>query len=276
LYKKIYGSPKKPLQSVKALPQKKPRSLTPPKSRPDILPSGRQSLHVVAGKPRDNSFMESGLKRQDMLKWISGNCKNQEDPISLAPFTEMDDSELADIIKLGSGFCYPFESFDHHMKSSIDRGIPIKNIINPSYRLDSADYGAIQKVGKRLNKTYKLPKMVVAKPAPNYKLYIDKGDDSPFKFIFLFDETKVKIKANGTKEYAAAIPDGGWLGYIPSVGTENLERLIKDAFKKGQLFNTSKPPFDCCKFHIKKNKDYWKDNTDAKIESLESEIRNYL
>lgn len=35
---------------------------------------------------------------------------------------------------------------------------PIKNIINPSYRLDSADYGAIQKVGKRLNKTYKCQK----------------------------------------------------------------------------------------------------------------------
>lgn len=114
--------------------------------------------------------------------------------------------------------------------------------------------------------------MVVAKPPPNYKLFIDKGDESPFKFVFLFDETKVKVKANGSKEYLPAIPDGGWLGYIPLSGTAELERLIKEAFKKGQRFNTSKPPFDCCKFHIKKNKDYWADNTDAKIKALESEI----
>jgi hypothetical protein len=273
LYKKMYGSPKK--HSLKT-PAPKPVSVTPVKSRPDIIPSGRGSLQIVAANPRKNTFMESGLSRKHMLQWLGENCNNQEDPFSLAPFEEMEDFELASMVKLGSGFCYPFNSLDTHMKSSIERGIPIKNIMNPSYRLDNADYGAIQKVGKRINKTYKLPKIVVAKPAPNYKLYIDKGDTSDFKFVFLFDETKVKVKANGTKEYGTAIPDGGWLGYIPLQGTENLERLIKEAFKKGQLFTTSKPPFDCCKFHIKKNKDYWKDNTVAKIKALEAEIKNYV
>lgn len=274
LYKKMYGSPKKAV-AVAEKPVK-PRSITPKKSRPDILPSGRQSLQIIAGKPRANSFMESGLSRADMLKWVSSNCRNQDDPISLDEFATMDDEDLVNVIKLGSGFCYPFDSIEHHMRSSIERGIPIKNTINQSYRLDSADYGAIQKVGKRLNKTYKLPKLSVALPAPNYKLYIDKGDDSDFKFVFLFDEHKVKVKANGKKEYIQAIPDGGWLGYIPLKGTEELERLIKLAFKNGQLFNTSKPPFDCCKFHIKKIKDYWKLNTEAKIKALESEIRDYI
>jgi hypothetical protein len=220
--------------------------------------------------------MDSGLGRKQMLQWLSENCKNQEDPFSLTPFEELSDAELANMVRLGSDFCYPFESLDHHMRSSIERGIPIKNIMNPSYRLNSANYGAIRKVGKRVNKTYKLPKLDVVKPATNYKLFIDKVDSSDFKFVFLFDESKVKIRANGTKEYSPSIPEGGWLGYIPYKGTENLERLLKEAFKKGQLFTTAKPPFDCCKFHIKKNKDYWKDNTASKIKMLEAEIQNYI
>jgi hypothetical protein len=277
LYKKLYGTPRKQntIKSVKN--NRKPKSISPAiKRRPNILPSGRKSTELNVGKPNKNSFMNQGLSRKEMLQWVNKTCKNQENPISLEPYIEVDDNELESLIKLGSDFCYPFEALDQHMKSSIDRGIPVKDIMNPSYRLDSADYGAIQHVGRRLKKTYKLPKIGITKPMAKYKLFIDKGDSSDFKFVFLFDETKVKTKADGKKEYIQAIPDGGWLGYIPASGTEELEKLIKEAFKKGRLFTTSKPPFDCCKFHIKKTKDYWKDNTVAKIKSLESEIRNYL
>ena len=273
LHKKLYGHVSEKPKSIKS------------KGRPNIVTSGK-GLVEKANKSfmannntfmaNNNTFMAPGLPRKSMLEWVDKNCKNKENPISLEPFIETEGDELSSIVKLGSGFCYPVEALDQHIKSSIERGIPVKDIMNPSYRLTTGDYGAIEHVGKRANKTYKLPKMVVVKPDEKYKLYIDKGDSSDFKFVFLFDSTKVKVGPHGKKEYIQAIPEGGWLGYIPSSGTEELEKLIKIAFQNGQLFSKRNPPFNCCKFHIKKSKDYWTTNTVAKIKSLEAEIRNYL
>jgi len=265
LHKKLYGPVSEKPKSIKS------------KGRPNIVASRKGLVEKVRNKfNANNTFMVPGLPRKSMLEWVDKNCKNQENPISLEPFIETEDNELSTIVKLGSGFCYPVEALDQHIKSSIERGIPVKDIMNPAYRLTTDDYSAIEHVGKRANKTYKLPKMVVVKPDIKYKLYIDKGDSSDFKFVFLFDSTKVKVGPDGKKEYIQAIPEGGWLGYIPSSGTEELEKLIKTAFQNGQLFNKKNPPFNCCKFHIKKTKDYWNTNTVAKIKSLEAEIRDYL
>ena len=94
--------------------------------------------------------------------------------------------------------------------------------------------------------------------------------------MFLFDDRKVKVLPGGAKEFSSAIPDGGWIGYIPAKGTVQLEKLIKEAFQRGRIFTKATRPFQCCRIHLKKDKAYWSDGWLGKIKAMEEEIQGIL
>ena len=241
-----------------------------------VTPVLKESIALQAGKPRDNAMMPPGLLRKDMVAWIQTHCKNQDDPVTMEPYMDGTLEEMRSLVRLGSGFCYNAESLDTHIRSSIERKVPIKDMMNPSYRLDEHDYGALEAVALRTNKRYKLPIEPSEKPANHYKLFIGKTVDPDFKLIFIFDERKIKKSGTGMVDYSAAIPSGGWIGYMPTVGTAELERLIREAFTRGRLFTQAMRPFKCCRFHIKKTKEYWTDDKERKIKALEDEIKDVL
>ena len=285
LYKKIYGDGKAAAASLeqkrlKALTRKVKsplRNITVKNPSPKaITPALKQSLAIQIAKPRVDSVMPPGLLREGMQKWVVANCRNQEDPIMMDPYVEGSIEDMRSLLKLGSGFCYTAETLDHHVKSSIERGVPIKDMLNPAYRLDAADFGALEEAAKRAKKTYKLPLEPSEKPATHYKLFIGIANEPDYKLVFMFDERKVKKTAVGGVDYSAAIPDGGWIGYLPAVGTTELERLIREAFARGRLFTKATRPFKCCRFHLKKTKDYWTEGRDGKIKALEEEIRDIM
>ena len=228
------------------------------------------------GEPRDNSTMTPGLTRAAGVAWVAKHCTNQEDPATLEPYAEAELKDLRSVVRLGSGFCYTVDTLDQHIKSSIERGVPIKDMINPSYRMDKRDYGALALAGKRLRKTYKLPVEPVEIPAAHYKLFIGLMGDDKFKYVFLYDDRKVKTLADGSKDYQPAIPEGGWIGYIPAAGTDELEKLIRKAHGKGRLFTRATRPFICCRFHLKKGKEHWATDTAKKISAMAGEIRDII
>jgi hypothetical protein len=287
VFRKVYGETKAQAASVE---QKRLRALTKKVKTPvpkkalivenpsplAITPVLKESIALQAGKPRENAFMPTDLLRNDMKKWIEKNCKNQEDPIMMEPYADGTLEEMRSLVRLGSGFCYTADTLDTHIRSSIERKVPIKDIMNPSYRLDDRDYGAVETVALRTKRGYKLPVEPSEKPAGHYKLFIGKTADSDFKLIFIFDERKVKKSATGGVDYSPSIPDGGWIGYIPAVGTTELERLLREAFARGRLLTQAMRPFKCCRFHIKKTKEYWNDDKTRKINALEDEIRDIL
>lgn len=290
VYEKHYGKNKLvlTLKRQKRIGQKtrkqspiKPKAITPKKVKPHVVlhavsPAITKISSLNVGKPRKDSYMPPGLKtKKNMIKWISDKCTNQSDSISLEPFSEMDSTQLKTIVRLGNDYCYLADDLDKHIRTSIENDVALKDITYPGYRIDSADLGAIQYQGLRLDNKYKLPSKLTEIPASHYKLYIDTVDNSPFKYIFLYDERKVK-KVGSALNYSPAIPNGGFLGYIPENGTNELVQLIKTAYLKGRLFTKVTRPFGCCRFHLKKTKDYWKDNTKRKIDSMIEEIKLIL
>jgi hypothetical protein len=82
--------------------------------------------------------------------------------------------------------------------------------------------------------------------------------------------------AGGVKNYSPAIPEGGWIGYIPVAGTADLEKLIKKAFLAGRIFTKATKPFGCCRFHLKKEREFWKTDAARKIKAMEDEIRELI
>ena len=274
--KRLRGTAKKSLVNG---PKKPAKVASPPKAKPAavpliaaITPANRRNAELETKKPRANHIMPPGLTREKMLDWVSKQCSNQEDPATLEEYKDAELKDLRSLVKLGSGFCYTLDTIDNQIKSSIERGVPIKDILNPSYRLDEKDFGAIAEVGQRARKTYKLPKIPTEVPATHYKLFIGVAGEPDYKYVFMYDERKAKKQADGSIEYTAAIPEGGWIGYIPAKGTENLEKLIRKAWATGRLFTKATRPFVCCRFHVKKDKDYWRVDTAKRIKALEEEI----
>ena len=220
--------------------------------------------------------MPPGLNRAEMVEWLTKHCHNTEDPVTLETYADMDLKDLRSLVRLGSGFCYTADGLDAHIKSSLERDVPIKNMMNPSYRLTARNFGAIKKQGRVRHKTYKLPKRMTELPAPHYKLYIGVIGEPEFKYIFLYDERKTIPIPGGLVDYGPAVPEGGWLGYIPATGTDSLEKLIKKAFSVGRLFNKASRPFGCCRVHVKKGREYWSTGTSEKISAMEEELRGIL
>ena len=235
-----------------------------------------EELEYETKKPRVNSTMPPGLNRAEMVEWLTKHCHNTEDPVSLESYADMDLKDLRSLVRLGSGFCYTAEGLDDHIKSSIERDVPVKNMMNPSYRLTARNYGAILKQARIKRKTYKLPVRTTELLPTHYKLYIGIISEPQFKYVFLYDERKTIPVPGGFVDYGPAIPEGGWLGYIPATGTTTLEKLIKKAFLAGRLFNKASRPFGCCRVHVKKGKDYWSDGATAKISAMEEELRGIL
>ena len=287
IYKMVFGSEK---AAAASLEQKKLRSSVKktvqlrksktikvaslPKGA--ITPAVHGSVILESSEPRKNSLMPPGLARADMAKWVVTNCKNQEDPIMLEPFADAELRDLKSLVRLGSGFCYPVDILDQHVRASIERDVPVKDMMNPTYRLDSQDFGALKVAATVLKKGYTLPTEPSIKPASHYKFFIGVAGDPDYKLMFLFDDRKVKVLPGGAKEFSSAIPDGGWIGYIPAKGTVQLEKLIKEAFQRGRIFTKATRPFQCCRIHLKKDKAYWSDGWLGKIKAMEEEIQGIL
>ena len=236
-----------------------------------ITPAVEESVIIQSSKPRKNALIVPGSRLQ-MIDWLTKNCANQEDPATMESYKEAPISDLRSLLKLGSGFCYTAKTLDQHVRASIERGVPIKDMINPLYRLDSKDFGALKEASQILKKTYDLPTEATLKPASHYKLFIGLAEDPDFKLVFLFDERKV-VKDGAKLNYTNAIPDGGWIGYIPAKDTTALEKLIQEAYARGRLFVKATRPFVCCRVHLKKDKSYWSKD---KITALEEELSSIL
>jgi len=241
-----------------------------------VSPAIATHYEFDVGEPRVHATMPPGLKRDEMIEWLTKYCKNKEDPVTLEDYADAELKDLRSLVRLGSGFCYTTDAIDTHIKKSIERDVPVKNMLNPSWRLNARNYGAIQQQGKVLRKTYKLPARDVEVPAEHYKLFIGIISEQDFKYMFLYDSRKILKLANGQIEYTPALPEGGWLGYLPAEGTAELERLIKKAYKVGRLFNKATRPFGCCRVHVKKTKEFWKGDTAAKIAAMEEELRGIM
>ena len=256
----------------------KPRSITPRKPVPAVMmtPAIKKTVKLTTKTPKKDSYMPPGLTaKKDMIDWVSQKCANQQDTISLDPFDELPASDLKTMVRLGNDYCYLADDLDKHIRTSVERDAPLKDIANPWYRIDSADLGALEKQGLAQNRAYKLPTKVSEFPANHYKLFIDVVDESPYKFVFLYDERKVKGPV-GDEDYSPAIPKGGFLGYIPEFNTEKLTGLIQKAFAAGRIFTKASRPFECCRFHLKKAKDYWATDTKRKIKAMEDEIEEFI
>jgi hypothetical protein len=250
----------------------KPRSITPRIKTPVVSPAIRKTVELDTSTPRKDSYMPPGLTlKRDMVTWIADKCSNQTDPISMEPYDTMLKNDLKTVVRLGNSYCYLADDLDKHIKSSVERDLPLKNISNPWYRIDSSDLGALKHQELARNSTYKLPSKNTEMPAEHYKLYIDVVDESPFKYIFLYDERKI-VEVDDGQNYSPAIPRGGFLGYIPEFDSEKLTGLIKKAFAQGRLFTKVRRPFECCRFHLKKPKSYWDADTKRKIAAMEEEI----
>jgi len=286
VYKMVYGTEKAAAASLeqkqlrksitKRASAKKQVSIkkqTVKQKKDSVTSSLKESVSLVALEPAKDSVMAPGLSRADMTAWVSKRCKNQEDPIMMESYAEADLKTLRSLVRLGSGFCYSADVLDQHLRASIERNVPIKDMLNPSYKLDGHDFGALVKASK---KGYILPAEPTIKPASHYKLFIGVADDPLFKLVFLFDERKVKVDSGGKKVFTDAIPEGGWIGYIPAKGTAKLEKLIKEAFSRGRIFTKASSPFKCCRVHLKKDKAYWKDDSTRKIKALANEIQDIL
>jgi hypothetical protein len=230
-----------------------------------VTPAIRKTVPLITSEPKKDSYMSPGLSKSEMLSWIKSKCKNQEDAISLEPFKDMGSPDLKTIVRLGNNYCYLASDLSQHVKTSVERDLPLKDISEPWYRIDTADLGALKKQG------YKMPSKSTEFPADHYKLFVAPGDNSPYIFLFLYDERKIK-----DGDYGPAIPKGGFLGYIPRAGTEKLVSLIKRAFASGRLFTKVTRPFGCCRFHLMKTKDYWLNDTERKVKAMESEIEGII
>ena len=279
IYKMMFGAEK---ANAASLEQKRLKNTTKNKTKKAekikvspkpgaITPALEQSIVIQSSEPRKNARMVPG-SREEMIKWVTKSCTNQEDPATMESFAETPINDLRTLIKLGSGFCYTAKTLDQHVRASIERGVPIKDMMNPSYRLDAKDFGALKTASQLIKKTYELPTEASVKPAAHYKLFIGVADDPDYKLVFLFDEGKV-TKEKGKTNYTNAIPEGGWIGYIPVKGTDTLEKLIKEAFARGRLFTKAERPFVCCRVHVKKDKAYWSSD---KIKALEEELAGIL
>jgi hypothetical protein len=290
MYKLVYGEEKvraasKKQKELRAAGTKKNRKSPIPIAKVVVVPSFRKNAVTPALKKtavidtaemRQNSVMTPGLSREGMAKWVSLRCKNTEDPIMMEPYADADLKDLRSLLRLGSGFCYTADVLDTHVRSSIERDVPVKDMLNPSYRLDAQDYGALLAAGSQMKKGYKLPSLPSEKPASHYKLFIGVAGEPEFKMVFLFDERKVVRLAGGGREFTKAIPEGGWIGWIPAKGTAKLEKLIESAYEKGRIFTKAERPFQCCRIHLKKDKSYWSENREKKITALEEELAGLL
>jgi hypothetical protein len=256
--------------------QRPPARIISPVVAAGPSPANKAGLEFDIGEPRVHATMPPGLSRSEMVEWLTKHCRNTSDPISLDEYADMELKDLRSLVRLGSGFCYTADGLTSHIKSAVERDLPVKNILNPGYRLDARDFGAIEKQGRLLRKTYKLPTREAEIPAAHYKLFIDVVAEPNYKYVFLYDNRKLKKVAGGKVDYTPAIPDGGWLGYIPAAGTDELEKLIKKAHKVGRLFTKAERPFKCCRVHVKKSKEYWTGDVATKISAMEEEIRGIL
>lgn len=256
----------------------KPRSITPRKASPfvAVTPAVRKTVKLSTTTPKKDSYMPPGLQSKgDMIDWVSQKCANQQDSISLEPFDELPASDLKTMVRLGNDYCYLASDLDKHVRSQVERDTPLTDISNPWYRINSSDLGALEKQSLVRNRDYKLPTKSSEFPAEHYKLFIDVVDESPYKFVFLYDERKVKGHGDD-EDYSPAIPKGGFLGYIPEFDTEKLTGLIRKAYAAGRIFTKASRPFECCRFHLKKAKAYWNDDTKRKIKAMEDEIAEFL
>lgn len=172
------------------------------------------------------------------LKDIYG-CNNDIDPVMGMDFNDMDDSEIADLIKLGSGNCYMLDTLHGWYKSKVQdvqqgETVEITDPMRPDYKLTDMEIAKIDEYMLANDSTYTKPiHKVPARPPPGYHLIIDQD------WINVVGFHKVKIlRPNGSTRVIGTLPmrieDGGINSYVV------YERLFH-AWEKGVLMLFNNP-----------------------------------
>lgn len=154
--------------------------LVNPKTGKRIDPNARRGVYaefVKYAKQHDWDLKELEYTDTNDIVDLS-DCKNTTDPVSYDDLTQLSSK---DVLKLGSVdnvHCYTIETMFNYYKSSLTTKIPMKDPINPSYKLTDTDIKHLIRKIKCKYPQWTIPRNRRSKRRTTYLIYHEDSYES--------------------------------------------------------------------------------------------------
>lgn len=165
------------------------------------------------------------------------NCNNDSDPVSGQQYAQLQEDEIKDLIRLGSGMCYPLDTLYGWYKAKVQGSeegtvVTVTDPMVPSYVLTSDEIAIINRYADEYG--YSRPKhKKTTRAPPGYRLEIDQDWTNTVDFHKIY-----VIAPNGSRRVIGVLPmniDGG------GVTSYSVLQKIYDAWNRGFLMPHNNP-----------------------------------
>lgn len=165
-------------------------------------------------------------------------CNNDSDPVGGEQYSQMQEDEFKNLIRLGSGMCYPLDTLYGWYKTkrqSTEAGanVSVTDPMVPSYILTDEEIGIINRYMKQQDENYVEPQGKIIATAPDgYQLEIDQQWST-----FVDIHTLKIIRPDGSIRTIGTLPmtnNGGIDSYV-------ILQKIYELWNKGLLFVDNNP-----------------------------------
>jgi len=165
-------------------------------------------------------------------------CNNDSDPVGGEQYSQMQEDEVKNLIRLGSGMCYPLDTLYGWYKSKrqsteVGANVSVTDPMVPSYILTDEEVGLINRYMKQQDENYVEPQGKIIATAPaGYQLDIEQQWGA---YVNIHNLTL--IRPDGTRRTVGTLPmtvNGGINSYV-------ILQKIYELWNKGLLFVDNNP-----------------------------------
>jgi len=167
------------------------------------------------------------------------HCSNDSDPVGGDQYAQMQEDDVKNLIRLGSGMCYPLDTIYNWYKTKrqsteIGTDISVTDPMVPSYVLSDEEIGIINRYMRQQDENYIEPQGKISAVAPvGYRLEINQD----WSFFYDFHNLMV-IRPDGSVRNIGTLPmtidEGGISSYVAL-------QKIYDVWSKGLLMQSNNP-----------------------------------
>jgi hypothetical protein len=165
-------------------------------------------------------------------------CNNDSDPVGGEQYAQMQEDEVKNLIRLGSGMCYPLDTLygwykTKRQSTEVGANVSVTDPMVPSYILTDEEVGLINRYMKQQDENYVEPQGKITAKAPDgYQLDIEQQWGT---YVNIHNLTLVR--PDGTRRTIGTLPmtfNGGVDSYV-------ILQKIYELWNKGLLFVDNNP-----------------------------------
>jgi len=167
------------------------------------------------------------------------HCNNDSDPVGGEQYGQMQEDEVKNLIRLGSGMCYPLDTLygwykTKRQSTEVGKDISVTDPMVPSYVLTDEEIGLINRYMRQQDETYVEPQGRVLVGAPvGYRLFItDYWVNEPDFHNIIIERPNGTIRTIGS--LPMTINEGGISSYV-------VWQKVYELWNKGLLMVDNNP-----------------------------------